>query len=132
MQGMAGLFTGTRLERPVTCEICEKSLDDCACPRAADGTVFLPKDQPLRVNLEKRRKGKTVTVVTGLDAAASDVGGILGQLKAACAAGGTATPEGIEIQGDHWERVAAILHGLGYPAKVHGRGPPRPQDRRKT
>ena len=121
MHQMSGLFAGTPLERPVTCHVCEKPLDRCACPRGTDGQVLLPKDQPVRVGLEKRRKGKTVTVVTGLDPSASDLRAILSQLKSACAAGGTVNQDGIEIQGDHSERVAAILEGLGYPASVPGR-----------
>ena len=92
MHYMSGLFAGTPLERLVTCRICEKPLGRCACPRGADGEVLLPKDQPLRVSLEKRRKGKTVTVVTGLDSSASDASEILRQLKAACAAGARPGP----------------------------------------
>ncbi len=81
---------------------------------------MLPKDQPARVGREKRGKGKTVTVITGLDPVASDLGAILGQLKSACAAGGTISQDRIEIQGDHRERVLAILRDLGYPAKMTG------------
>jgi len=120
MRRMSGLFDGTPLERPVTCEACGKPLDQCACPRNADGEVMPPKDQPARVGREKRRKGKTVTVITGLDPVASDLRAILGQLKSACAAGGTIREDRIEIQGDHRERVVAILRGLGYPAKMSG------------
>ena len=120
MHGMSGLFDGTPLERSVTCEACEKSLDQCTCPRNANGEVMFPKDQPASVGREKRRKGKTVTVITGLDPVASDVGALLSQLKSACAAGGTMSEEGIEIQGDHRERVLAILRDLGYAAKMTG------------
>ncbi len=81
---------------------------------------MLPRDQPARVGREKRRKGKTVTVIKGLDPVASDLGAILGQLKAACAAGGAIKDGRIEIQGDHREKALAILQGLGYPAKLNG------------
>ncbi len=117
---MSGLFDGTPLERPVTCRSCERPLADCGCPRDANGEIMLPKDQPARVGREKRRKGKSVTVITGLDPVASDLGAILAQLKSACAAGGTISQDRIEIQGDHRERVVAILVGLGYPAKQAG------------
>ncbi len=117
---MSGFFSGTPLERPVSCHLCEKPLDECGCPRDADGNVRLPKDQPVRVRREKRRKGKIVTVVKGLDPTASDLGAILRQLKSACAAGGTAADGILEIQGDHANRVVAILDGLGYPAKRSG------------
>jgi len=121
MRRMSGLFDGTSLQRPVTCQVCEKPLDQCACPRGSDGDVLLPADQPVSISREKRRKGKTVTVVTGLDAVASDMPAILSQLKTACAAGGTVTKDGLEIQGDHTEGVAAIFKGLGYPVKIHGK-----------
>ena len=81
---------------------------------------MLPKDQPARVGQEKRRKGKTVTVITGLDPVASDLDAILSQLKSECAAGGTISEGRIEIQGDHRERVLAVLRDLGYPAKISG------------
>lgn len=117
---MAGLFDGTPLERPVTCELCEQPLDPCACPRNAAGAIVRPKDQPARVGREKRRKGETVTVVSGLDPVASDLGSLLAKLKSACAAGGTINDGRIEVQGDHREKILAILQDLGYPAKLTG------------
>ncbi len=45
---MSGLFDGTPLERPVTCEGCKRPLAQCACPRSESGVVLLPKDQPAR------------------------------------------------------------------------------------
>ena len=117
---MSGLFDGTPLARPVTCEVCERPLAHCVCPRNESGAVMLPTDQPARVGREKRRKGKTVTIITGLDPVASDLDAILGQLKAACAAGGTISQDRIEIQGDHRERALGILRDLGYPAKLTG------------
>ncbi len=117
---MSGLFDGTSLERPVTCDICDAPIDACACPRDACGDVLSPKDQTVRIRREKRKKGKTVTVITGLDPIASDLTGILKKLKGACAAGGTVTDGNIEIQGDHRETVKTILDGLGFRAKLAG------------
>jgi translation initiation factor 1 len=117
---MAGLFDGTPLERPVTCRACEKPLSECACPRGAGGAIVLPKDQPARVGREKRRGGKVVTVITGLDPVASNMVALLGKLKVACAAGGALSEGRIEIQGDHRERVLVILRELGYPARLSG------------
>ena len=117
---MSGLFNGTPLERPVTCEVCEQSLAQCACPRSESGAVLLPKDQPVRISREKRRKGKTVTVITGLNPVASSLDAILAQLKSACAAGGTIRAGKVEIQGDHRARALSILQDLGYPAKLSG------------
>ncbi len=117
---MSGLFDGTSLERPVTCEVCEKPMDQCACPRSESGGVLLPKNQPARVSREKRRKGKAVTLITGLNPVATNLDAICTRMKTACAAGGTMNDGRIEIQGDHRERVIAILRELGYPAKLSG------------
>jgi translation initiation factor 1 len=117
---MSGLFDGTSLERPVTCEVCNRPMAQCACPRSESGVILLPNDQPARVGREKRRKGKTVTVITGLDPVASNLDTILAKLKSACAAGGTINEGKIEIQGDHHEQALSILRDLGYPAKLSG------------
>lgn len=114
-----GLFDGTSLERPVTCESCGRTLDACACPRDAGGRVTPPRDQPARVQREKRR-GKWTTVVSGLDPAASDLPGLLKRFKQACSAGGGLRDDGFELQGDHRDRLVDELKQLGYPAKPAG------------
>src|SRR6516225_8786445 len=99
---MAGLFAGTSLERPVTCERCEKPIPLCTCPRTASGRILLPADQPARV-LRERRNGKFVTVIAGLDPVASDLKSLLGELKKSLATGGTTTGGSdptVELQGD--------------------------------
>lgn len=116
---MAGLFDGTSLQRPVTCAACGLAVAACRCPRDAAGNVLLPRDQQARVHREKRR-GKWVTVVTGLDPVASDLRAMAKQLRATCAAGGSATADGFEIQGDHRDRIVDILRGMGYSAKPAG------------
>ena len=116
---MPGLFDGTKLEQPVTCPACGKPADDCNCPRNEASELCLPKDQDARVRREKRR-GKWVTVVTGLDPVATDLKQLAKDLKARCASGGSATDNGIELQGDHRDAVVAHLKSLGYPAKPAG------------
>ena len=114
-----GLFDGTSLERPVTCERCGVAMPDCSCPRDANGVVVRPEDQPARVHREKRR-GKWVTVVGGLDASASDLPGLTKQAKKTWAGGGGVTADGFEVQGDHRDAMVAWLRELGYPAKASG------------
>lgn len=112
---MNGLFDGTPLERPVTCAICDEPIEACRCPRGADGKAVRPQDQAVRLRIEKRRRGKTVTVVSDLDLADAELSALMRRLKTACAAGGTVTGGQIEIQGEHAERVSALLQELGYP-----------------
>jgi translation initiation factor 1 len=117
---MSGLFAGTSLERPVTCERCEKPLLACVCPRGADGKILLPKDQQVRVQRE-RRNGKMVTVVTGLDPKANDLKELAKKLKQKFSTGGTVNETGgVELQGDHRDAMVKHLTGLGYAAKASG------------
>ncbi len=101
-------------------------LDECACPRDADGKVRLPGDQQVRVRREKRR-GKWTTVIAGLDPHATDMQALLKELRSALAAGGTIAKRDadedaadIELQGDHCDRVLSILQDRGYRAKRAG------------
>ncbi|MBK9119223.1 MAG: translation initiation factor [Phycisphaerales bacterium] len=116
---MSGLFTGTPWERPVTCEVCHRPRASCACPRNAMGTHCPPAQQAARVRRERRR-GKMVTIVTGLDPVASNLQALLRELRTLCAAGGTVTEGTIEVQGDHRDRIIALLHERGYPARAAG------------
>lgn len=117
---MGGLFDGTPWERPVTCAECGRPLEACRCPRDARGDLKRPQDQPARVHRERRSGGKTVTVVSGIDCVATDLEALLKELKSSLGAGGTVKEGRIEIQGDHRDRVAAILREKGYPAKAAG------------
>ena len=117
---MPGLFDGTPLERAVTCERCGQSLTQCKCPRAADGRVLLPKDQPARVSRERRAGGKMMTIITGLDASATDLPAMLKEFKVQFGTGGTITNGRIELQGDHRDQLVEILRSAGYPAKASG------------
>ena len=114
---MPGLFDGTRFERPVTCEVCGKPMDECACPRSAAGKVLPPSQQTAIVRLEKRPGGKLVTLVEGLDAHASDLPALLKLLKGRCAAGGTVQEDTVQIQGDHRPAVEQALRAQGYRVK---------------
>lgn len=117
---MSGLFDGTPLERPLTCERCGRPLSECCCPRDAGGRVLPPSEQQARVRRERRSGGKTVTIVSGLDSAASDLPQLLKKLRTACAAGGTVGDGCVEIQGDHRDRIVELLRQMGYPAKAAG------------
>ncbi len=115
---MSGLFAGTPLERPVTCEVCEQPLETCQCPRDGDGEVLLPGDQIAIVRLEKRKKGKVVPTSSDLDPHAVDLKAILKKLKSDCGSGGTINEGLIEVQGDHREKIASELKKLGYAIKT--------------
>jgi translation initiation factor 1 len=79
------------------------------------------KSQAVRIWRDnKRRKGKTVTVVGGLQHNPATLEKICTELKKTCGAGGTVKDSEIEIQGDHRERIAAKLQAMGYKTKFAG------------
>jgi translation initiation factor 1 len=70
------------------------------------------------LRLEKKgRGGKTVTVVAGLPRSAPFLAGLASELKRACGTGGTATEETVEIQGDHREKLRAVLAAKGWTVR---------------
>ena len=114
-----GLFAGTQWDRPPVCERCEKLESECSCPPVAVlNKLIAPEKQTAKLAVEKRKKGKVVTVVRGLATDANDLTTLLAKLKNSCGAGGTLDCESLEIQGDHLERLRLLLSGLGY--KVRG------------
>ena len=112
---MTRLFAGTPFDIPPTCDRCGKRGEECECaPEPPTPTRIAPEKQTAKVRLEKRKHGRTVTVVAGLPAEGNDLPQLLTQLKGVCGAGGTIKNEQIEIQGDHVERVNTTLGSLGY------------------
>ena len=61
-----------------------------------------------------------MTVVYGLDPSATDLKALSKQVRSACSAGGTVTADGVEVQGDHRDKLVQTLKGMGYPAKASG------------
>lgn len=82
----------------------------------------VPKgDGVVRVSREtKGRKGKGVTVVTGLPLAGDELKDLAKELKTKCGSGGTIKNGAIEIQGDHRDGVVAALTGRGWTVKKAG------------
>jgi translation initiation factor 1 len=100
------------------CPGCGQPVAQCACAKA----VTVPGgDGIVRVSLDtKGRKGKGVTVVTGVALDAVALARLAKELKAACGSGGTVKDGVIEIQGDHRELLIARLQGLGMKVKRAG------------
>ncbi len=80
-----------------------------------------PSQQNIRIQASRSgRKGKTVTVVTGFVTTPENLAKLLKQLKTNCGSGGTVKDNSIEIQGNHTEKLLAMLTKLGYKAKISG------------
>ena len=70
--------------------------------------------QPLKVFTVRRRFGKLMTIIEGIDEHDIDIKELTKTLKAKCACGGTAKNGQIELQGDHKVRVKEVLAELGF------------------
>lgn len=68
----------------------------------------------------KRRRGKTVTIIGGLQHDPETFEKLLKSFKKLCGAGGTYKEGEIEIQGDHRETISAKLVEMGYKVKQVG------------
>ena len=80
-----------------------------------------PPDGLVRVMREtKGRKGKGVTLVTGLRLSPDQLEQLCRELKQRCGAGGAVKSGLIEVQGDHRETILAELQARGLPAKLAG------------
>ena len=90
--------------------------------RAAPGPVPAPVlSGSVRVRLERQgRGGKVVSVVENLTGHPAAIEEIATKLKSACGAGGTVRGKTIEVQGDHRDRIVAVLATLGIAAKRAG------------
>jgi len=110
------LFEGTEFDRSPTCERCGELEKLCQCP-PEPAPKLDPSKQTARMSVEKRKKGKTVTVVRGLPAEGNVLPELLKKLKAACGAGGTLKDEELEIQGNNLDRVRDELKKIGFRTK---------------
>lgn len=78
---------------------------------------------PARVRVGREvagRAGKGVSVISGLPLAPAELEALASRLKRFCGAGGAVRDGGIEIQGDHRDRLVVELCRLGYEAKRSG------------
>lgn len=79
----------------------------CVCEQ------IVKSSQKIKVTTDKKKFGKTVTVVSGFESGI-DVKKIAKALKNELACGGTYKNEMIELQGDHTKRIKPILVKLGF------------------
>jgi translation initiation factor 1 len=100
------------------CPACGKPAAQCVCKQPA---ASFQDDGIVRVGREtKGRKGKGVTVITGVALDDAGLKELATSLKQKCGAGGTVKDGVIEIQGDHRDRLVEELQKKGFTVKRSG------------
>jgi translation initiation factor 1 len=100
------------------CPGCAKPASGCTCSKKkaaprSDGTVRVGRET-------KGRKGKGVTVITGVPLDSDGLLELARQLKQKCGTGGTVKDGVIEIQGDQRDQLVEMLVKQGYTVKTIG------------
>jgi translation initiation factor 1 len=99
------------------CPGCGQPAGACQCRKRA----VTAGDGILRISREtKGRKGKGVTLITGLALADEELKQLCSRLKQLCGTGGTVKDGVIEIQGDHRDRLFDWLGQQGHKVKKAG------------
>ena len=103
------------------CPKCEKYFEHCQCGKQQQKQVEPKSDGIVRVGREsKGRKGKGVTLVTGVPLPVDELKLLAKELKQKCGTGGTLKDGVIEIQGDHRDTLVELLKAKGWPVKRSG------------
>ncbi len=94
------------------CPVCGLPEELCVCEEIAR------EQQNIKIYTDRRRYGKMVTVVDGIDSADINIDDLARTLKTKCASGGTVKDGRIELQGDHKRKVKAVLEEMGFSVEV--------------
>jgi translation initiation factor 1 len=101
------------------CPDCNQPIAACLCREQAKSAVL--GDGNVRISREtKGRKGKGVTLITGLALNEKDLKNLAKQCKQHCGTGGSVKNGIIEIQGEQREPLLALLAKHGIQAKLSG------------
>jgi translation initiation factor 1 len=101
------------------CPACRRPMAECACAAAARAAP--QGDGAVRISRETQgRGGKAVTLVRGLVLDDTALAALGKRLRSACGAGGTLKDGVIEVQGDHVDRLLALLQAEGWRVKRAG------------
>jgi len=103
------------------CPGCGVGLARCECAQRAEAARQAASDGIVRVSREVAgRGGKAVTVVRGVPLGDAELTVLAKALKAGCGSGGTLKDGVIEIQGEHRDKVLALLAARGFTVRRAG------------
>ena len=90
------------------CPKCGLPKDLCICKE------IVKEQQVIKVSTARRRFGKIITIIEGINEKDVDLRGLSKELKSRCACGGTVKAGCVELQGDQKNLVKKTLHEMGY------------------
>lgn len=101
------------------CPECNQPIKQCCCKQlqqqapSGDGIVRIQRET-------KGRKGKGVTLITGLALAEKQLKELAKELKQKCSTGGAIKDGVIEMQGDQRNILQQLLQAKGFTVKLSG------------
>lgn len=87
------------------CQVCGLPKEICLCE------AIKKEEEKIKIYVEKRRFGKSMTVIEGIKENPKKIASFL---KSKLACGGTFKNQRIELQGNHKKKVKELLISLGY------------------
>ena len=101
------------------CPDCNQAIEQCRCKQKSQA---IPQgDGIVRLQLEtKGRKGRGVTLISGVPLAPVQLKKLAKELKQRCSTGGAIKEGVIEIQGDQRKILEQVLQEKGYTVKFSG------------
>lgn len=97
---------------PEICPVCGLPKEICVCEEIAR------EQQRINVYTDKRKFGKVVTIVEGVDEKQVNLKDLTKKLKTKLACGGTIRNGKIELQGSHEARVKEMLVEMGFSSDM--------------
>ena len=94
------------------CEVCGLPKEICVCEDIAR------EQQKISITIDRRRYGKMMTIIDGINSHELDINALISNLKSICACGGTIKDGKIELQGDHRTKVKETLEKMGFMVEV--------------
>jgi len=94
------------------CDVCGLPKEICVCEDIAR------EQQRITIAVDKRRYGKMMTIVDGINPHDLDIDALVSNLKSICACGGTIKDGKIELQGDHRTKVKEALEKMGFVVDI--------------
>jgi translation initiation factor 1 len=91
------------------CPKCGLPIQACVC------SDIITENQQITVSSDRRKFGKVITLVSGLDA--EGIKEIAKKLKNKLACGGTIKNSIVELQGDHKHKIKRALLEIGFTAE---------------